>query len=127
TCRSRIGPPGSGIGPKCHRLGLELPGSPSSCRRSAPAADMQHRPRRSLLRRSARRFAYLPPCQESDTAILFRAMCGLSAGSNSQLEARMSDVMDKLTTGPISTRKHGDVLIVLSNNPPVNALSTSVR
>ncbi|MGZ2413062.1 3-hydroxyacyl-CoA dehydrogenase [Sphingomonas sp. F9_3S_D5_B_2] len=29
--------------------------------------------------------------------------------------------------GPISTRKHGDVLIVLSNNPPVNALSTSVR
>jgi 3-hydroxyacyl-CoA dehydrogenase len=28
---------------------------------------------------------------------------------------------------PISTRKHGDVLIVLSNNPPVNALSTPVR
>jgi 3-hydroxyacyl-CoA dehydrogenase len=28
---------------------------------------------------------------------------------------------------PISTRKHGDVLIVLSNNPPVNALSTAVR
>jgi 3-hydroxyacyl-CoA dehydrogenase len=39
----------------------------------------------------------------------------------------MEDVMDKATTGPISTRKHGDVLIVLSNNPPVNALSTSVR
>jgi len=37
------------------------------------------------------------------------------------------DVMDKATTGPISTRKHGDVLIVLSNNPPVNALSTPVR
>ncbi len=37
----------------------------------------------------------------------------------------MEDVMDK--TGPISTRKHGDVLIVLSNNPPVNALSTAVR
>ncbi|NUQ17684.1 MAG: 3-hydroxyacyl-CoA dehydrogenase [Sphingomonas sp.] len=35
--------------------------------------------------------------------------------------------MDKATTGPISTRKHGDVLIVLSNNPPVNALSTPVR
>ncbi|MEJ7777734.1 MAG: 3-hydroxyacyl-CoA dehydrogenase NAD-binding domain-containing protein [Sphingomicrobium sp.] len=30
-------------------------------------------------------------------------------------------------TNPISTRKHGDVLIVLSNNPPVNALSAAVR
>jgi 3-hydroxyacyl-CoA dehydrogenase len=39
----------------------------------------------------------------------------------------MSDVMDKPATSPISTRKHGDVLIVLSNNPPVNALSTTVR
>ena len=39
----------------------------------------------------------------------------------------MDDVMDKPTTSPISTRKHGDVLIVLSNNPPVNALSTAVR
>jgi 3-hydroxyacyl-CoA dehydrogenase len=39
----------------------------------------------------------------------------------------MEDVMDKPATSPISTRKHGDVLIVLSNNPPVNALSTSVR
>jgi 3-hydroxyacyl-CoA dehydrogenase len=37
----------------------------------------------------------------------------------------MEDVMDKV--GPISTRRHGDVLIVLSNNPPVNALSTPVR
>ncbi|MFL6771896.1 MAG: 3-hydroxyacyl-CoA dehydrogenase NAD-binding domain-containing protein [Sphingomicrobium sp.] len=35
--------------------------------------------------------------------------------------------MDKPTTSPISTRKHGDVLIILSNNPPVNALSTPVR
>ncbi|MGE5563510.1 MAG: 3-hydroxyacyl-CoA dehydrogenase NAD-binding domain-containing protein [Bacillota bacterium] len=35
--------------------------------------------------------------------------------------------MDKAATSPISTRKHGDVLIVLSNNPPVNALSTPVR
>ncbi|WP_341633036.1 3-hydroxyacyl-CoA dehydrogenase NAD-binding domain-containing protein [Sphingomonas agri] len=35
--------------------------------------------------------------------------------------------MEKTTTGPISTRKHGDVLIILSNNPPVNALSTPVR
>src|SRR3954449_13503231 len=39
----------------------------------------------------------------------------------------MSDVLDKPTTSPITTRKHGDVLIVLSNNPPVNALSTAVR
>jgi len=39
----------------------------------------------------------------------------------------MEDVMDKATTGAISTRRHGDVLIVLSNNPPVNALSTPVR
>src|SRR3954447_16558493 len=39
----------------------------------------------------------------------------------------MSDVLDKPTTSPISTRKYGDVLIVLSNNPPVNALSTAVR
>jgi 3-hydroxyacyl-CoA dehydrogenase len=39
----------------------------------------------------------------------------------------MEDVMDKPTTSPISTRKHGDVLIVLANNPPVNALSTAVR
>jgi 3-hydroxyacyl-CoA dehydrogenase len=39
----------------------------------------------------------------------------------------MEDVMDKPTTSPISTRRHGDVLIILSNNPPVNALSTPVR
>ena len=39
----------------------------------------------------------------------------------------MEDVMEKPTTSPISTRKHGDVLIILSNNPPVNALSTAVR
>src|SRR4051812_46528301 len=39
----------------------------------------------------------------------------------------MTDVMDKPTTSPISTGKHGDVLIILSNNPPVNALSTAVR
>ncbi|MFL6752242.1 MAG: 3-hydroxyacyl-CoA dehydrogenase NAD-binding domain-containing protein [Sphingomicrobium sp.] len=39
----------------------------------------------------------------------------------------MTDVIDKPTTSPISTRKHGDVLIILSNNPPVNALSTAVR
>src|SRR4051812_10961361 len=39
----------------------------------------------------------------------------------------MEDVMDKPTTSPISTRKHGDVLIVLSNNPPVNALCAAVR
>jgi len=39
----------------------------------------------------------------------------------------MEDVMDKPTTSPITTRKHGDVLIVLSNNPPVNALGAAVR
>jgi 3-hydroxyacyl-CoA dehydrogenase len=39
----------------------------------------------------------------------------------------MSDVMEKPATSPISTHKHGDVLIILSNNPPVNALSTAVR
>ena len=31
------------------------------------------------------------------------------------------------TTNPISTQKHGDVLIILSNNPPVNALAHAVR
>ena len=31
------------------------------------------------------------------------------------------------TTSPISTQRHGDVLIVLSNNPPVNALGAAVR
>ncbi|MFP5330000.1 MAG: 3-hydroxyacyl-CoA dehydrogenase NAD-binding domain-containing protein [Alphaproteobacteria bacterium] len=39
----------------------------------------------------------------------------------------MTEVIDKPTTGPISTRRHGDVLIVESNNPPVNALSHAVR
>src|SRR5215213_5662384 len=39
----------------------------------------------------------------------------------------MIDVRDAPTTSPISTRKHGDVLIVLSNNPPVNALGAAVR
>jgi 3-hydroxyacyl-CoA dehydrogenase len=39
----------------------------------------------------------------------------------------MTDVLDKPATGPIATSRHGDVLIVLSNNPPVNALSTAVR
>jgi len=31
------------------------------------------------------------------------------------------------TNSPISTNRHGDVLIVLSNNPPVNALGAAVR
>jgi 3-hydroxyacyl-CoA dehydrogenase len=43
------------------------------------------------------------------------------------MSPQTTDVMEKTTTSPISTRKHGDVLIVLSNNPPVNALSTAVR
>jgi len=30
-------------------------------------------------------------------------------------------------TNPISTRHHGDILIIESNNPPVNALSAAVR
>src|SRR5919205_3417583 len=39
----------------------------------------------------------------------------------------MENAMDQQTSSPISTRRHGDVLIVLSNNPPVNALSAAVR
>src|SRR6187455_3710226 len=39
----------------------------------------------------------------------------------------MTDVIDKPTTSPISTHRHGDVLIVTSNNPPVNALGAAVR
>src|SRR5215213_4572950 len=39
----------------------------------------------------------------------------------------MTEVLDKATTKPISTRRHGDVLIVTSNNPPVNALGHAVR
>src|SRR4029078_12505989 len=35
--------------------------------------------------------------------------------------------MKKPTQSPISPRKHGDVLIILSNNPPVNALGAAVR
>ena len=34
---------------------------------------------------------------------------------------------DKTDTSPISTRRHGEVLIVTSNNPPVNALGAAVR
>ena len=39
----------------------------------------------------------------------------------------MTEVLEKPATSPILTHKHGDVLIILSNNPPVNALSTAVR
>jgi len=39
----------------------------------------------------------------------------------------MTEVIDKPTTSPISTTRHGDVLIVTSNNPPVNALGAAVR
>jgi 3-hydroxyacyl-CoA dehydrogenase len=39
----------------------------------------------------------------------------------------MTDVIDTPTTSPISTSRHGDVLIVTSNNPPVNALGAAVR
>src|SRR5690348_1843433 len=51
----------------------------------------------------------------------------VSSGLAAAVETDMTDVRDKPTTSPISTRRHGDVLIVLSNNPPVNALSTAVR
>ena len=33
----------------------------------------------------------------------------------------------KTETSPISTHRHGDVLVVTSNNPPVNALGAAVR
>src|SRR5687768_6150558 len=39
----------------------------------------------------------------------------------------MTEVLDKPTTSPISTKRHGDVLVVTSNNPPVNALGHAVR
>jgi len=39
----------------------------------------------------------------------------------------MTDVLDRPSTNPISTHMHGDVLVVMSNNPPVNALSAAVR
>jgi 3-hydroxyacyl-CoA dehydrogenase len=39
----------------------------------------------------------------------------------------MTEVIDKPTTSPISTHRHGDVLIITSNNPPVNALGAAVR
>src|SRR5205085_1370795 len=39
----------------------------------------------------------------------------------------MTDVLDATTTSPISTHRHGDVLVILSNNPPVNALGAAVR
>ena len=39
----------------------------------------------------------------------------------------MTEVTEKPTTSPITTSRHGDVLIVTSNNPPVNALGAAVR
>ena len=39
--------------------------------------------------------------------------------------ATISD--DAATTSPISTHRHGDVLVILSNSPPVNALGHAVR
>ncbi len=43
------------------------------------------------------------------------------------MTSEASSVLDKPATSPISSRRHGDVLIILSNNPPVNALSAAVR
>ena len=37
----------------------------------------------------------------------------------------MTDASDN--TGPISTTRHHDILVVTSNNPPVNALGAAVR
>jgi len=34
---------------------------------------------------------------------------------------------NRTDTGPISTHRHGDILVVTSNNPPVNALGAAVR
>src|SRR6187397_1903791 len=42
-------------------------------------------------------------------------------------ERPLTDVIDNPTTSPISCQRHGDVLIVTSNNPPVNALGAAVR
>ena len=30
-------------------------------------------------------------------------------------------------TSPITTERHGDVLVIISDNPPVNALGAAVR
>src|SRR3954464_2337111 len=42
------------------------------------------------------------------------------------MDARPSEATETKMS-PISTRRHGDVLIVTSNNPPVNALGHAVR
>ena len=39
----------------------------------------------------------------------------------------IADPQPDQKVSPISTRRHGDVLIVTSNNPPVNALGHAVR
>jgi 3-hydroxyacyl-CoA dehydrogenase len=38
-----------------------------------------------------------------------------------------TDTLDAHTTSPIRTERHGDVLVIISNNPPVNALGAAVR
>jgi 3-hydroxyacyl-CoA dehydrogenase len=38
-----------------------------------------------------------------------------------------TDTLDAATTSPIRTERHGDVLVIISNNPPVNALGAAVR
>src|SRR3954463_14658928 len=35
--------------------------------------------------------------------------------------------MSDTPTSPIRTERHGDVLVIISNNPPVNALGAAVR
>src|SRR6185503_12023567 len=81
--------------------------------------------------RRARLLVHFASCAGLDASAAARFRRHLQAckqrPSAHRRRADMEDVMDKPTTSPISTRKHGDVLIVLSNNPPVNALSTAVR
>jgi len=43
------------------------------------------------------------------------------------MAARPSDPEHFFMTSPITTQRHGDILIVTSNNPPVNALGAAVR
>src|SRR5947209_7571093 len=68
-----------------------------------------------------------PPMDYSQLTIKERSQLNRKQRLSQRKQSKMTDVMDKPTTSPISTRKHGDVLIILSNNPPVNALGAAVR
>src|SRR5438874_11518842 len=43
------------------------------------------------------------------------------------MAARPSERLMETEMSPITTHRHGDVLVVTSNNPPVNALGHAVR